>query len=166
MANPCPRKWQSVFVAALRHEIEVAVCPDRRLTAARVSRISVKDVAVLVFIEHANPWRFLAWKFGHLVVVRHLTLGHFFLGERHVEVAIEISPERRHPVEAPAHALLEFFDLRQRSSRYREKRDVPLSQVHQRAVGMIHVERAARAAFFPLRTKHEVVYDQLASALE
>ena len=99
MANPRHRKRQSVFVTTLGHQIEVVVCPDGHLGTPRVSRISVKDVAVLIFIEHANPWRFLARKFGHLVVVIHFALCHFFLSEGRVEVVVEISPERRHPVE-------------------------------------------------------------------
>ena len=36
----------------------------------------------------------------------------------------------------------------------------------QRAVGVVHVERAARAALLPIGTEHEVVNNQLALAIE
>jgi hypothetical protein len=38
--------------------------------------------------------------------------------------------------------------------------------MHQRAVRVVHVERAARAALLPVRTEHEVVNNQLAFAVE
>ena len=38
--------------------------------------------------------------------------------------------------------------------------------MHQCAVRVIHVERAARAPFLPVRTEHEVIDDQLAFAGE
>src|SRR5258708_5022547 len=38
--------------------------------------------------------------------------------------------------------------------------------MYQCSVSVIHVERTAGAAFFPLRTEHEVIHDKLASAVE
>ena len=38
--------------------------------------------------------------------------------------------------------------------------------MHQRAVGVVHIERTARAALLPVRTEHEVVDNQLAVAVE
>src|SRR6202790_1846592 len=38
--------------------------------------------------------------------------------------------------------------------------------MHEGAVSMIHIERATRAALLPLRTEHEVVDDELTSAIE
>jgi len=39
-------------------------------------------------------------------------------------------------------------------------------QMSQRAIRMIHVEGATGAAFVPLRAEHEVIDDELASAVE
>ncbi len=79
-------------------------------------------------------------------------------------VVIEIASIGRHPREAPAHAFLESFDLRQRRSRYRQQRDVAMRQVDEAAIEMIAQEGATRATLLPSRTEHEVVHDQLASA--
>jgi hypothetical protein len=38
--------------------------------------------------------------------------------------------------------------------------------MHKCAIGVIHVEGAAGAAFLPVRTKHEVIDDELASPVE
>jgi hypothetical protein len=38
--------------------------------------------------------------------------------------------------------------------------------MRQRAVGMVHIERAAWAALLPVGSEHEVVNDELASTLE
>ena len=51
---------------------------------------------------------------AELIVVVGLALLQFILGEGHVVVAIEVAAERRHPLEAPSHPLLERLDLRQR----------------------------------------------------
>src|SRR6266852_663664 len=45
-------------------------------------------------------------------------------------------------------------------------RDVTLREMHQRAVGVIHIEGAALTAFLPIRAEHEVINDELASAVE
>ena len=38
--------------------------------------------------------------------------------------------------------------------------------MQQGTVGVIHVKRAARATFVPLRTEHEVIHNELTSTLE
>src|SRR6266481_619660 len=69
-------------------------------------------------------------------------------------------------MEPPAHALLEGLDLRQRRSRNHHQPDVSRRKMHQAAVDMVRNERAARAAFLPVRTEHEVIHNQLAPAAE
>jgi len=81
-------------------------------------------------------------------------------------VPVEVVPVGRHPLEAPAHALLEGFDLRQRRARDREQGDVALREVPVRAVDVVGQERAAWAALLPPRTEHEVIDDQLAAPVE
>ncbi len=69
-------------------------------------------------------------------------------------------------MEAPAHPLLERLNLRQRRSRNHRQPHVSRRQVHHAAIDMIRNERAARAAFLPVRAEHEVVHNQLAPAAE
>src|SRR6266478_8991055 len=69
-------------------------------------------------------------------------------------------------MEPPAHALFECFDLSQRRARNHRQAHVSRRQVRHTAVEMIREVRATRAAFLPIRTEHEVVDDQLASAAE
>src|SRR5450759_1457501 len=69
-------------------------------------------------------------------------------------------------MEAPAHAILEGFDLGQRRSRNHDQRDVAIGEVNEAAVEMIGQERAAWTTLLPPRTEHEVVHNQLASAVE
>src|ERR1051326_9452365 len=81
-------------------------------------------------------------------------------------IGIEIAAERRHPLEAPAHAFLELFDLGQRRAGDDDERNIALRQMHDAAVEMAGEIRAARAAGFPARTEHKVIDDQLALAAE
>src|SRR5215475_10147863 len=49
--NPGHRVGQGVFVAALRHEVEIVVGADQDVQPARIGRIGVEDVVVLVLVE-------------------------------------------------------------------------------------------------------------------
>ena len=88
------------------------------------------------------------------------------LRERDTIIEIEIAAVRRHPREAPSHALLECLDLRRSGARNHRERRIPLRHVDPRSVEMVGEERAARTSFFPSRTQHEVIDDQLAAAVE
>jgi hypothetical protein len=70
------------------------------------------------------------------------------------------------PLEAPAHAALEFLDLRQRRPRHDDKGDVALPEVDRGAVEMIGKQRTAWAALLPAGAEHEVINDQLTLAAE
>src|SRR2546422_2816357 len=120
----------------------------------------------LVLVEDAQAGGLLAREFARGEVVVHDALRRLVLRERHVIVEVEVGPVRRHPREAPAHALLERFDLPERRSRHRQQRHVALREVHDGAVDMVGQEGAARAPFLPPRAEHEVVHDQLAPAVE
>src|SRR2546421_5147966 len=74
----------------------------------------VEHFAVPALVKHARAGSFLAREFAHLVVVVNFTFCFFALRERDMIVKVEIAAVRRHPLEAPAHALLECLDLCQR----------------------------------------------------
>jgi hypothetical protein len=90
MTEPGHGKRQSVFVAAFGHEVEIVVSVDSRLGAARISRVCVKDISVLVLVEQADSRSLLAWEFAHVVVVVHAPTREFVFRERHVIVTVEI----------------------------------------------------------------------------
>jgi hypothetical protein len=54
-----------------------------------------------------------------------------------VEVVVEVVFVGRHPLEAPAHALLERFDLGKRRAGHRQQGHAALRQVPVRAVDVI-----------------------------
>ena len=81
-------------------------------------------------------------------------------------VEVEVAAERRHPRKAPAHAPLEGLDLGERRAGDGDERHVALGEVDVGAVEMIGEEGATRTAFLPVRAEHEMVDDELASAVE
>lgn len=83
-----------------------------------------------------------------------------------LEVIVELGFVGRNPWELPAHSFLKGFDFGNRRPGNSGKGDVALRQMHKCAVRVIHVEGATGAALLPLRAKHEVIHDQLASAVE
>src|SRR5262249_14367171 len=117
-------------------------------------------------IEHACARRLLAREYVQTVVVVDLSLRLLFLGKGNVIVRIEVVGERRDPVESPAHAFLEGLDLIVRRSRNSAERHIAMRKVNQGTVDVVGEERAARTSLFPSRTKHEMVDDQLAPAIE
>src|ERR1700676_4707727 len=54
MADPGHGEGQRVFVAALGYQVQIAVGADRPLGPARVARVGVEHVAVLVLVERAD----------------------------------------------------------------------------------------------------------------
>src|SRR5204862_404657 len=121
----------------------------------------LKDIAGRVFVKHARPGAFLAGELLHSVVVVDFAFSQLILLHRHLVVIVEFAAVRRHPMEPPAHPLLERFDLRQRRPRDDRQPDVARRKVHNASVNMIRDERAAWAAFRPPWTQHEVIHDQL-----
>src|SRR5215471_4301533 len=167
MAHPGHGPFKTVLVAALWRQIEEIVRADQDVETAAIGRIGVKDFTGGVSIKHAGTRPFLAREIlDEFVVVHHLAAGFFLCCRRYLIILIEIAAERRDPFEAPAHAALERFDLRQRRPRDDDKRYVALRQVNDRAVEMIGKERTTWASCFPAGTEHEVINDQLAFAAE
>src|SRR6516164_3983831 len=66
----------------------------------------------------------------------------------------------------PSHALPECFNFGQARARNYRKRNVALCEVNSHAIEIVGEERAARASFFPSRTEHEVIHNELAATVE
>src|SRR5262245_12950874 len=126
----------------------------------------MEELTVRIFIEYAGAGRFLGSEFLHSVVVVHLALRQFLLRERNVKVVVEVTPVRRHPLEAPTHALLECFDLGPWRSRDHDQCHVPGIQMSHSAIDMIGHERAAWATMLPPWPEHKMINDQLATSVE
>jgi hypothetical protein len=62
--------------------------------------------------------------------------------------------------------LLKGFDLGEGGAGDGYTRHVMMFQVHKRGLDMVHVKRTAFAALFPAGSKHKMLYEQLAAALE
>ncbi|KAG1247448.1 hypothetical protein G6F65_020162 [Rhizopus arrhizus] len=130
------------FIAAQGREIQKVVGAGQAFHAAFERRVGVEDLAVRVRVKGAGARAFF-----------HAAIG---LRHRGVEVEVEVAALGREPIEAPAHALFEGVQLGQRRARHRHHRYVVMAQVHQGAVQMVCQERAADAAFFPIRAVHEM----------
>src|SRR6266576_6104720 len=124
------------------------------------------DVAVLVTIERAHAFLFVNLRLVFAVIVRKHSAFDLFGRERHVEIKIEIRVERGKPFEAPAHALLEWLNFRQRRAGNDGESRVALSNVKVHAVEMVGPKGAVLAAFPPARPEHEMINDELAFAAE
>src|SRR6478736_1398420 len=102
VANPGHGELQSIFIAAFRRHIKEVVNTEQDVQSASVCRVSMKDVALTVFVKHAQSGRFIAGKVLHLIVVEHAVLRHFLWGKGNVEIAIETVLKRRDPLEVPS----------------------------------------------------------------
>jgi hypothetical protein len=120
-----PPKPRPCFVPPMRSPVEPLVHSPERIEAARVGGVGVVDDAVGK-CERAHAWRLasvgrdigaghsreLAWalrvgcRAERAVVVVDAAGALLFLGERGVEVVVEIAIQRRGPRECPAHAAL------------------------------------------------------------
>src|SRR3974377_213872 len=150
MAHPGHRPRQSLLVATFGREIEEMIGSDQDVEAAAIGGIGVKNFPGGVLVEHASARPLLAREaFNEFVIVKNLAASLLPRRERHLIIGIEIAAERRHPLEAPAHAALEVFNFGQRRSRDDYERYVALRQMNDRAVEMVGEKRATRAAGLP-----------------
>ena len=88
------------------------------------------------------------------------------LGDRHVEVEVELTAERRGPGEGPAQALLVRLQLGQRRARHGHQRHVVIREVHGEAVEAVGDRRAGRASRLVVGAEHEVIDQELRAAPE
>jgi len=133
---------------------------------ARVARIRVIDGATGLPGEHADAGRLGYRKAADSVVVVRLLPLELLGGDGDVVVGVEVRVEGRHPLDAPAHAPPVGLERRERRARDEDQAGVPMVEVHDDAVEVVHPERAALAALLPARVEHEVLDDELAAPLE
>src|SRR5262249_35669571 len=100
------------------------------------------------------------------VVVFNAAFALLFVGKSHTEVEVEIAAKGRRPGKCPSHAPFVRLQLRERRSRHCTQRHVVIRQVHDGSVEAIRNRRAGRTARRVVRSEHEVVNEQLRSALE
>ena len=89
-----------------------------------------------------------------------------FLGERRLEVVVEVAPERRRPGEAEAHPPLERLQLRERRARDRPEHHVVVGQVDDEPVEAVRDRRAGRTPRRVVGPEHEVVDEELRAPSE
>ena len=88
------------------------------------------------------------------------------LGERDVEVEVEVAAERGRPGKRPPHPPLVRLQLRERRPRHRRKRDVVVGQVDDEAVEPVRDRRAGRTPRRVVGPEHEVVDEELRAPSE
>src|SRR4029453_12198979 len=88
------------------------------------------------------------------------------LGKRHLEVVVEVAPERRCPREAPLHPLLVRLKLLERRARDRGECGVVVLEVDDKTVESVRNRRAGRTPRRVLGTEHEVVDEELGAPSE
>ena len=76
------------------------------------------------------------------IVVVCFAFGEFILREGHMKVIVEVTAERRNPFEAPAHALSDRLDFRDRRPCDDHVTDIVMLQMHEDAVEVVNLERA------------------------
>jgi hypothetical protein len=101
-----------------------------------------------------------------MIVVVRLASFSLFRAERNVEVVIEVGLQRRHPPELPIHSLADCLNLSNRCPGNCDVRHVVVLHVDQEAADMVYLQGASRALPILMRTHHEVLDEELASALE
>ena len=101
-----------------------------------------------------------------LVVVFDDALALLLLGERDVEVEVEVAAERGRPGKRPPHPPLVRLQLRERRPRHRRKRDVVVRQVDDEAVEPVRDRRAGRTPRRVVGPEHEVVDEELRAPSE
>src|SRR5271166_3232038 len=100
------------------------------------------------------------------VVVFDDPLALLLLGDRDVEVVVEVAAERGRPRKPPPHPPLIRLQRRERRPRHRRKRDVVVRQVDDEAVEPVRDHRAGRTPRRVVGPEHEVVDEELRAPSE
>src|SRR5262245_32066874 len=129
----------------------------------------VEDLARLVLVEDAAAGQVLhrrgPFRRGPEVVLS-TPGGDVLRFERDLEVVVEVAAERRDPEELPSHALAHRLDLLDRRAGHGRIAHIVVLEVGQDAIHVVDLERAADALMLRARRHHEMLYVELASALE
>src|SRR3984893_5226356 len=175
------------LVAPLGGAVETLVHAPQAAQYPRVGGIGVIDAAVLERERaHARP---LARVRGHVrsahgsersgpvptgrlprrpgpVVVLVASLALLLLGDRDVQVEVEVAAERGRPGKRPPQPPLVRLQFRERRSRHRRKRDVVVRQVDGEAVEPVRDRRAGRTPRRVVGPEHVVVDEELRAPSE
>src|SRR5438270_3140725 len=103
----------------------------------------MEEISSRVLVKHAGTRSFFTREVLSLVVVIGFVLRDVVWLERNVVVIVEVVSERRHPLKAPAHPLLECLNLSQWRARNHHKTHVAIGKVHQAAFKVVGQKRAA-----------------------
>src|SRR5208283_4623419 len=95
------------------------------------------------------------------VVVFDTSLALLLLGDRDVEIEVEVAAKRGGPGKRPPHPPLIRLQLRERRPRHRRKRDVAVRQMDGEAVEPVSDHRAGRTPRRVVGPEHEVVDEEL-----
>src|SRR5271169_1729743 len=167
MSHPRHGVWHHPpFVATLGRHIEEVVRSQQNVESPGIGGVGMEYLALRVLVKDAETRALLGWKIHRPEVVGTLAISQLVLCERNPIIEVEVAFIRRHPREAPSHALLEGLDLWKGCARNRGKCRIALYEVGPHAVEMVGEKRTARTAFLPSRTEHEVIDNQLAATVE
>src|SRR5262249_33618158 len=159
----------TLLVAPFGGAIKPLIGPPEAVQPARIGRVGVINRITLAYEgAHARPVAPVGRSVGatgrrklcdgrrnrrhvHRVGAARIIVfdGSFLLlrlGERDIEVEIEVAAMRRRPGKRPAHALLVGLELGQRRTRHRHQRDIVVSKVNGKAIKAVRDHRAGRAA--------------------
>ena len=100
------------------------------------------------------------------VVVFDAPLALLLLGDRDVEVEVEVAAERGRPGKRPPHPPLVRLQLRERRPRHRPEHHVVVRQVDGEAVEPVRDRRAGRTSRRVVGPEHEVVDEELRAPAE
>ena len=126
----------------------------------------MKHLAPLILIEDADSLLVRRTNRPNFIVVVCFARGDLLGRKRHVIVEIEITSVGRHPREAPAHAFLVGVYLGQRSARNGCKCHIAMIEMDRNTIEIVGPEGARLAPFLLIGTKHEMVHNELAAAVE
>src|SRR5262249_17506543 len=103
---------------------------------------------------------------GSLVIVIDAPLALLLLGERDVEVEVELVAERRGPRKRPPQPPLVRLKLNKRRPRHRPEHHAMIGQVNREPVESVRDTRAGRAPRLVVWAEHEVVDEELRAPAE
>ena len=101
-----------------------------------------------------------------LVIVFDGPLALLLLGDRNVEVVVEVAAERGRPGKRPPHPTLVRLKLRERGPRHRPEHHVMVGEVDGEAVEPVRDRRAGRTPRLVVGPEHEVINEELRAPSE
>jgi len=126
----------------------------------------VIDIARRILVEDTDARQLRVRSVEGRVVVGRVALRHAFLREGNAVVEVEVVSSGGHPVEFPAHALLEGLKLREGRTGNGHQRHIVMAQVKVYRVDVVGDKGTTLATFLPAGTEHEVINHQLAAPVE